>query len=198
MLEQSFRHYYQRILVDRCARRCYTKVTPNQITYWAGISGVCTIPCLYWHLPILACACILISGFLDTLDGTVARLNHISSNFGSALDITMDRVVEFAIMFGLFLFKPEAGLIVMLMLGSSLFCITTFLVVGIFTPNDGHKSFHYSSGLMERAEAFVFFILMILFPQTYILLGISYTILVALTGIIRLKQFKQFCDSQHI
>lgn len=58
----------------------------------------------------------------------------------------------------------ERGLWCMLTLGSMLLCITSFLVVGIFTENQSQKSFHYSPGLMKRAEAFSFFIAMMIWP----------------------------------
>ncbi len=191
MLEQKFRNYYQQLLVNPCANYCKDMVTPNQVTYYAGISGILVIPTLYWQYSLLAVIFLCISGFLDTLDGTIARMKNSSSNYGSALDITIDRVVEFAAIFGLFLVSAsERGGYALLMLGSSLFCVTTFLVVGIFTPNDSHKSFHYSAGLMERAEAFVFFIIMMLWPGSFKFLAVVYTILVFLTGIIRLKEFK--------
>lgn len=195
MLEQKFRKYYQRIIVNPLANFLLNKISPNQITFGAGISGLLVIPSLYWHLSIFAVILLCISGFLDTLDGTVARLSKSSTNFGSALDITIDRLVEFAAIFGLYLFAPDRGAYTLVMLGSTLFCVTTFLVVGIFTPNNSHKSFHYSSGLIERAEAFAFFIIMTLFPNSFKIMAVLYIILVFLTGIIRLYQFKQFSEA---
>ena len=76
-----------------------------------------------------------------------------------------------------------------LMLGSMLLCITSFLVVGIFVANDSHKSFHYNPGIMERAEAFIFFIAMMLWPSAFVGLAMLFSLLVTLTAIIRLTQF---------
>ena len=75
------------------------------------------------------------------------------------------------------------------MLGSMLLCITSFLVVGIFVANDSHKSFHYNPGIMERAEAFIFFIAMMLWPSAFVGLAMLFSLLVTLTAIIRLTQF---------
>ncbi len=44
---------------------------------------------------------LLCSGFLDTLDGSIARLTGRSSRFGALLDSTLDRYAEFFIFFGL-------------------------------------------------------------------------------------------------
>ena len=77
------------------------------------------------------------------------------------------------------------------MLGSILLCITSFLVVGIFTPNHSSKSFHYSPGLIERAEAFLFFIVMIFVPYYFTFFAFLFATLVALTALIRLWQFSK-------
>jgi archaetidylinositol phosphate synthase len=92
---------------------------------------------------------LVLSGFLDTLDGSLARhLNKTSS-----------------------------------------ICVTTFLVVGIFTKNDSQKSFFYSPGLIERAEAFIVFSLMILLPFTFSVLAWGFIALTFLTAFLRLWQF---------
>ncbi|WBV63947.1 CDP-alcohol phosphatidyltransferase family protein [Legionella pneumophila 130b] len=115
------------------------------------------IPALWLNLPYLAISLLLLSGYCDTLDGTIARLTNHSSDWGSVLDIMTDRVVEVGVVFALWAINPnERGLGSLLMMASILLCITSFLVVGIFKTNDSEKSFHYSPGLIERAEAFVF------------------------------------------
>lgn len=75
------------------------------------------------------------------------------------------------------------------MLTSILLCVTSFLVVGIFTEKQTEKSFYYSPGLIERGEAFFFFILMILFPSYFVLLSSLFILLVLLTTAIRVVQF---------
>ena len=141
-------------------------------------------------LVYLAVLTLIISGYLDSLDGTIARLTNRSSEFGSALDIICDRIVEFAIIFGLYLVNPVARATTCLwMLGSVLICISSFLVVGIFTQNSSTKSFNYSAGIMERFEAFMFFIAMILFPKYFTYLGYTFTILVTMTALLRMREF---------
>ncbi len=131
-----------------------------------------------------------LSGYCDTLDGTVARFQQHSTPAGTVLDIVADRIVECAIVIGLFSLMPQTrGFDCLIMLGSMYLCITTFLVVGIFTENSSQKSFHYSPGIMERAEAFVFFIAMILFSAHFSVLAWLYSLLVLVTAIIRTTQF---------
>ncbi len=174
-------------------------ITPNGLTYGAGVVGIISAVFIGLGFNWIAVILLLLSGLADILDGTLARLTKHSSHFGCVLDIVMDRVVEASIIIGLFLVAPEhRGLLSLSMLAISLLCVTSFLVVGIFSQQDSNgKGFHYSIGLIERAEAFVFFIAMILLPHWFTWLAISYITLVLLTTLIRLAQFKQHEDRHH-
>ncbi len=192
MLENYIRRPYQKILVDPVARvLCRQKsITPTTLTFLGGLAGLTVIPLLYTGQTMIAILLVLFSGYLDTVDGTLARLSNKTSSVGCILDITCDRLVEFAIILGLFLVAPgDRGFFSLLMLGAVLFCVTSFLVVGIFSDNETDKSFHYSPGLMERAEAFIFFIAMILFPDFFTPLALAFSVLVFWTGTLRIKQF---------
>lgn len=157
MIEQYLRPHYQKCLVNPIANFVGGRMSANQITVLSGLFGVLVLPALLLHQIKLAIVLLLLSGYCDTLDGTLARFNQNPSDWGSALDITMDRLVEWVVVFSLFSLAPsERGFWCLLMLGSMLLCITSFLVVGIFSVNHSEKSFHYSPGLMERAEAFSF------------------------------------------
>lgn len=146
--------------------------------------------CLYLHRSIWGVALLGLSGFCDTLDGSLARAKNLSSPRGAVLDIVSDRLVELAILIGLYLYAPqERGLLVIGMLGGAFLCVTTFLVVGIFQENHSEKSFHYSPGIMERTEAFIFFSLMILLPPFFASLAILFIGLTSLTAFIRITQF---------
>ena len=190
MLEQSIRQFYQAAFVDPLLRVIGHKISPISVTLLAGIVGILFIPFLLTGHTIWAVACLLLSGYLDTLDGSIARHQNNSTPLGSVLDIMTDRLVEFSVIFAFYLADPvQHGLAAMLMLGSILLCVTSFLVVGIFTPNASQKGFHYSPGLIERAEAFVFFIVMTLVPHYFNPLAFLFAGLVLLTAVIRLAQF---------
>ncbi|ARG97051.1 CDP-alcohol phosphatidyltransferase family protein [Legionella micdadei] len=191
MIEEYLRPRYQKCLVNPIASFVRERISANQMTLLSGMLGVLVLPSLLFHQVILAIFLLLLSGYCDTLDGTLARLNHNPSDWGSALDITMDRLVEWVVVFSLWSLAPsERGGWCLLMLGSMLLCITSFLVVGIFSENASQKSFHYSPGLIERAEAFFFFILMMLWPEAFSALAFLFTCLVTLTAIMRLIQFR--------
>ena len=191
MIEVYLRPFYQTYLINPIARRI--PFTPQSITLSACLTGISVAPVLIFHFSILAIVLLLISGLLDMLDGSVGRMKNSISNLGSALDIISDRIVEFAVIMGLFLVAPaEHALGALLMLGSCYLCITCFLVVGIFTPNHSEKGFHYNPGLIERAEVFVFFIVMIIWPQYFSWLAGLFTVLVLLTGYLHIKQYVVF------
>ena len=161
------------------------------MTVVGGIIGVSALPALALGLPLLALGLIVFSGYLDTLDGSLARHQQKTTPHGAALDIVSDRAVEFARLFlGLYCVDPMSrGLPAILMLGSVLICVTSFLIVGLFSENSSEKSFHYSPGLVERAEAFLIFAAMILFPSSFIFLTYLFSFLVFLTAAIRMVQF---------
>ncbi len=105
----------------------------------------------------------------------------------------MDRVVEILIVLALFIVDPlNRGGACLGMLASMLLCIITFLVVGVFTKNNSQKIFHYSGGLMERAEAFIFFLAMMIWPSYFLALSYTFSILVLMTTIIRLKEYYEY------
>jgi len=191
MIDSKYREKYQTLFIDRLLRLAFIKrLNPSALTLIGLFFGVLIPYFLYFGFPILGILFLGLSGFLDTLDGSLARIKNQTSDRGAVLDITSDRIVEFAIILGLFLVDPVGrGLSSICMLGSTLFCITTFLVVGIFSQNKTEKSFYYSPGIIERAEAFTFFGAMILFPSAFWVLAILYIFLVFLTGAIRIYQF---------
>lgn len=192
MLETYVRPIYQRHCVDPIAY-VIAKYFPRSANVWTligCITGFAVLPALFLNQTDIAIILLLISGYIDTLDGTVARLSSNSTMHGTVFDIFADRVVEFSVVLGLFLIDPmHRGLAAILMLGSILLCITAFLVVGIFSPNEGEKSFYYSPGVMERAEAFIFFIAMMLFPNYFNSLAYIFILLVLITAFFHLYQF---------
>lgn len=191
MIDSYFRAPYQKLLIDPLLKnRWIAKASPIKITLLGGVFGLAIPFALYLGSPLLALCFLGLSGFCDTLDGSLARHQQRSTPQGAILDITLDRAVELGIILGLYFVDPEGrALFSLLMLGAIFLCVTTFLVVGVFTENDSEKSFHYSPGIIERGEAFLFFALMILFPSFFTLLGAFFSLLTLITAIYRLVQF---------
>ncbi len=191
MIDSFFRSPYQRLVISPLLSSPLPRfISPHQCTLIAALAGLLLPFFLLFHHPYLAFTSLLISGFFDTLDGSLARHLGTSSPTGAVIDILADRFVESSIIIGLYLVHSQTrGALCLAMLGASLLCITSFLVVGIFQKNDSEKSFHYSPGLIERAEAFLFFGAMILFPTFFSPLAVFFTLLVLMTAASRVYQF---------
>ncbi len=185
MLEKHLRPSLEKLLILPLAGKIPRFITPFSITLSALLIGCCIPLLAYFNHIYWAIFALLISGYLDVLDGSLARLRQQSSARGSIFDIISDRVVEFSAVFALYLIDPAArGAWCLLILGSFYFCITVFLVSGIFTKNTGQKSFHYSPGIIERAETFIFIIAILLIPSFFNALAALLSFLVILTAVL--------------
>lgn len=106
MIDSYGRSLYQKAVVDPLLP-IFSTLSPITLTFFALLSGVCITPLLAFHYSFYACGMLVVSGFLDTMDGSVARLKNQTSPFGAAFDITSDRFVEFSVILGLYFFDPE-------------------------------------------------------------------------------------------
>jgi len=196
MLEQRFRNIYQKIFIDPIINLASKYLKSIWVTIASGIAGVAIIPLLVYGHNLWAIGLLLVSGFLDTLDGSIARHQNSSSNVGGALDIFTDRVVEGLVILGLFLVDPSRSFLCLLMFFANSLCVTAFLVVGVFVEQESDKSFFYHNGLMERTEAFIFFGLMMLIPEYFNPLAYIYTFLVILTALLHVRYFIKWDNTQ--
>ncbi|NGX44140.1 MAG: Inner membrane protein YnjF [Candidatus Anoxychlamydiales bacterium] len=194
MLDSNFRDPYQKVLINPILKlKFIQKIDPNLVTILSTFFGVFSFFLIILNRKYLAVFTLLISGYLDTLDGSIARISKKKSSIGSVLDIFSDRIVEMLIIVALFLVDPiERSFLSILMISSSYLCITSFLVVAIFFQNSSEKSFYYSVGMIERTEAFIFFISMIVFYKYFKILALTFSVLVFLTAFIRVFEFLKF------
>ncbi len=188
MLEQRVRPWFQRYFVLAIAKYCATRVSANTVTLLSLIVGLCAAVMVVFE-PMVAIVLLLLSGYLDILDGSIARLQNSSSPLGTMLDILSDRLVESFMIIAIFVVQPQFAIVGLVMMMSITVCISSFLLVGIFSQQESQKSFYYSAGLMERAETFIFFIVMIVFPSSVLWLGILFTVLVLWTTFYRVWEF---------
>ncbi len=138
------------------------KIKPNTVTFLACFSGVATIFFIGQGYSYLGVVALLFSGYLDNLDGFLARDIGQVTAFGGALDSVSDRVVEFSVILGLFLVDPfSRGLLSLLMVGSSFICIISFLIIGVAFQGHSLKKTFCDVEFIGRTEAFIFFVAMI-------------------------------------
>jgi len=192
MLEFYFRPKFEKSFFQPLIQKLKQRsITPNQVTLFSLIIGLFVLPALYYDHPIVAILFLWLSGLGDVCDGGLARESESTSELGTIFDIVSDRCVEFAVILGLYLVDPSRALVTIMMLGSVLVCVTTFLVVGIVVEKRGPKSFYYSPGLMERAEAFIMFSLMMIFPTWFPVFGWLFVGLVALTTVLHIWKLSE-------
>lgn len=76
-------------------------INPNIITLLSPIICVIAAYCFYQQNLLGGALAILFSGFLDVLDGAIARYHNRTSDFGALLDSTIDRFADCIIIIGL-------------------------------------------------------------------------------------------------
>ncbi|HSP21355.1 MAG TPA: CDP-alcohol phosphatidyltransferase family protein [Planococcus sp. (in: firmicutes)] len=141
-------------------------LTADGVTKIAFAVGVSSGLFIYLEQPLIAIFVLWLSGYLDVVDGTMARKTKPSS-WGTLLDISFDRVVEISVILGLAFRFPDSMWALLLLSVSIIVGMTVFLTVGALSEKQGAKSFYYQAGLAERTEGFILFTLMIVF-STYL------------------------------
>lgn len=186
MLDTKARNIIQPVfekVADSCIRLNFSA---NNITVFALIVGIIPSLLLLIDMPrILAVVVLWISGFLDALDGTIARKTKTSSAFGTVMDVTFDRLVEISLILVLaykYSLKPLAFIILSC---SIILSMTIFLTVGAVSNKVSNKSFYYQAGLAERTEGFIMFSLMILFIRYLDLLALIFAAMILFTALQR-------------
>ncbi|KKM86316.1 hypothetical protein LCGC14_1280220 [marine sediment metagenome] len=179
-------------------RRLIGKVTANQLTLIGLIIGLFSAFFIFYSgilqeiiFIVISIIFMVISFFIDTLDGAVARFGK-TTIFGGILDVFCDRVVEIFVLMALISTQP---LILMwpgiFSLGAIILCITMFLIVGGSIKEkdleDSKKVIYYRYGLMERSETLLFLLLITILVLWRFILLMIFAILVFITALLRLR-----------
>lgn len=171
-------------------------LTANQVTWTAFVIGATTGLFIYWNMPIVAVLLLWISGCLDAVDGSMARMGNRTSPWGTLLDITFDRIVELSVIIGLAALYPDARFQLLLLTASIVFSMTIFLTVGALTEKKGMKSFYYQAGVAERTEGFILFTLMILLPKWLLWITALFLIVEIFTGLQRMMEARRLLKDE--
>lgn len=154
----------------------------NTVTILAMALGVCSSIIYYFNFSVIAVLILWFSGYLDAVDGTIARETNCKSDFGTVMDITFDRVVESSIILAVALKYPHTQLKCLILMIAILISMTIFLTTGPLAENKGEKTFHYQAGVAERTEGFIFLSLMMLINEKVEILIVIFIILVLFTA----------------
>ncbi|PRO66620.1 CDP-alcohol phosphatidyltransferase family protein [Alkalicoccus urumqiensis] len=162
MIDTKARHLVQPVINKSADTALKLGLHANHVTVAGFAVGIGAAGAVYagWYMAGLAL--LWLSGFLDVVDGTMAR-KTAPSKFGTVLDISFDRLVEFGIIFALAMRFPDVMWLLLLLTGSILYTFAVFLSVGAVADEESEKSFYYQPALAERTEGFILLSLMIIF-----------------------------------
>ena len=142
------------------------KINPKPITIVAFVIGLFSAIFISFNKPIVALILLWVSGLLDALDGSVARLTGKSSASGAYMDLIFDRMVEAFIILGFAILAPINYLAYILFYISVIFNFTTFIV----------------------------FSLMIIFKEHINIILMAFNSIIFLTGIIRFHKVIKYSE----
>jgi len=157
-------------------------VTAELLTYAGAAFGTLAGVFFYYGLDINGFACVLISGFLDAIDGRVARLGEGPTPWGGVLDLTFDRVVEASVLLGIAVPRPELHVPALVLAATWYINLCVFLAVGAASEKTGEKVIDYPPGILERGESLVFAFVVVALPSIADLAAYTYAILEVVTA----------------
>lgn len=195
MIDSKLRHSFQPAFDLMGKGLVKLHMTPNRITVSALLLGLGAALSLGLSRPVTALVLLWLSGLMDVLDGTVARLMKKSSNLGAYLDLIFDRLVEGAMILGFYALLPDLAWGLLIFMAGAMFNFTTFLVAATLFDNKGSKSMHYDIGLVERTETFILFSLMMSFTSYALVFVMIFNTIMILTGILRFVRILHYQEN---
>lgn len=185
MIDSKFHAVIQPVISFLAKGLVRLRIKANTVTLGGFLFGILSAVFIALQKPYLALILLWVSGLLDVLDGSVARLTGTSSSRGAYLDLILDRMVEAGVILGFTAAFPQFYLAYILFLVSVLFNFTTFIVAGALFTNTGSKSMHFDPGIAERTETFLVFSIMMLLPKSIFIVLLVFSGIIFITGIIR-------------
>ena len=176
-------------------------VTANQVTIIGAAFGLIAAGCVAAGLFYPALWFVIANRVIDGLDGAVARASR-SSDFGGYLDIVGDFIFYSAIPMAFAVARPEYALAAAFLIFSFIGTATSFLGFAILaekhqvtTQIRGKKAFYYLGGLTEGTETILLFLAMLVWPDYFRSMAITFGILCWVTTGTRIyAAYRQFND----
>lgn len=107
MLDNTARNAKDRLLTPMA--ESLSRVHPNVVTVFSLIAGILAAVMAWQQLYWLAILMWMLNRFLDSLDGTMARINQQQSDFGGYFDIMIDFTVYAVVPIGVVLGQPSTA-----------------------------------------------------------------------------------------
>lgn len=187
MLDTHARKYAEFFITPGAKLFAKLKWKPTHVTVLALVTGELAAVAFLFKLPVAVPVALLwISGYLDTVDGALARLTKQTSAIGTLLDIFFDRLVELSFILSFAIRCPDSVFAQLLSASAIVLSMTVFLTSGALLENNGIKTFRYQTGLMERTEGFIFFTIQMLLARYLRYTSYVYAGLIVFTAFQRL------------
>ncbi|UCE97706.1 MAG: CDP-alcohol phosphatidyltransferase family protein [Dehalococcoidia bacterium] len=127
-----------------------TPVSPNSLTLFNLMLASGSVALLVTANFLAAGILILVAGFLDMLDGALARHTNRITHFGAILDSTIDRLAEGFILLGILYFYANEGSVIGILLTGSVLLIS--FSVSYIKSRAEAAGIECSVGLFTRPE----------------------------------------------
>jgi archaetidylinositol phosphate synthase len=163
------------------------RVTPNGLSVAALALGIGAALLFYFDRGWWALLVLLGSGLIDAVDGRVARLGQGSTPWGGVLDLTFDRIVEAAVLLGIAIPHPQRHLPALVLACTWYVNLCVFLAVGAASEKQSEKIIAYPPGLLERSEALIFALIVVIAPGFAPAAGYVYAALEIVTAAQRFR-----------
>jgi archaetidylinositol phosphate synthase len=120
VLDTHARKYVQPFIETAASSLLKAGFTANQVTIISFFIGISSGVLFYFGYPIVAVIVLWFSGFLDAVDGTMARKTK-PSPWGTVMDVTFDRLVEISVILGVAFKYPDVQWALLLLSVSIIF-----------------------------------------------------------------------------
>lgn len=189
MLDAVIRPHIDKPLAAVAVRAVALGIGANSVTvmgFALGLGAAALIAAeLYWA----GLGVLVVSRFLDGLDGAIARQTQLT-DLGGYLDTTLDFIVYASVVFAFALADPARNALAAAFLTTSFMApAATFLAYAIFaakrgitTEIRGSKSLYYLGGLTEGTETILALCLMCAFPDWFAVIAVVYGVMCWITG----------------
>lgn len=192
MLDHRIRPWLDPML-DRLARPLAIWGWHADHVTWVGfLIGLLAVPFLWLEWFVLALICVVLNRLADGLDGALARATK-PTDAGGFLDISLDFIFYQSVVLGFALAFPEHWLPAMVLMFSFVWTGVSFLAFAVMAErhqlrnvNYPTKSIHYLGGLTEGTETILFFVVILIWPNSFVVLAWIFALLCWITGVIRL------------
>ena len=181
------------------------KITANTVTCINIPVNILIFFCIWIHWYSITIVFILLSRFLDGLDGTIARETYSSHPASGYIDIMVDYLFYISIPLGFVVSDSQNAI-------SGAFVLAAYTLTGVnFMASAAvaaklhlrsyafpNKALYYATNVVEGAETIIYSLAVCIFPQSFMIISIVYAIILFITTpIIVYFRWKEFFKSPY-